>query len=72
MENPAMIKMKPTKIKYEAHILRGKEKIQHIVRAENEAQVRERIKKAYKGKAQIYRIDIQGKRSKGTELWNED
>lgn len=72
MKGPVMTTTKPIKIKYEAIILIGNEKIQHVVAAENEEQVRERIKRAYKGKAKIYRIDIPGKRAMSTGLWNED
>lgn len=58
---------KSNKTKYEVKVLIGREVVQHIVRADTPEEVRERINRAYGGRADIYSVTAPGR----TEIWNE-
>ena len=64
-------KWKEKKMIFNVTILIRNEKIQHVVNCRTEEEMRERIRRAYKGQAVIYRIEEPGK-SRRTEIWNED
>ncbi|MGB0555685.1 MAG: hypothetical protein ACPGJW_00395 [Paracoccaceae bacterium] len=58
------------KTKYEVRIVIGKDMVQHIVRAVSPEAVRERIDRAYRGRAKIFSIKVPGRDAR-TEIWNE-
>lgn len=47
------------------------EKIQHVVNCKSEEEMREKIRRAYNGRATILKVNWPGKSTR-TVIWNED